>query len=249
MVYNWLLKLHQKVFPSQCRLCRAPGEPGLELCPACRNDLPWLAHACRVCAMPLPPDADATVCARCQNTVSPIDECRALFTYHPPVDGWVQRLKFEQDLAVGRLLGALLADSLSPDADAQSASILPVPLHRKRLSERGYNQAMEIARPLAGLGYRIETRCCRRTRNTGAQSGLSAASRKGNVRGAFLATQPLHGRRFILIDDVLTTGSTLNELARTLKRGGAQSVKAWVVARAVQGKGSAGRHAPLNVIP
>jgi predicted amidophosphoribosyltransferase len=92
---------------------------------------------------------------------------------------------------------------------------------------------MEIARPLVRRGYRIETRCCRRARNTGAQSGLSAASRKGNVRGAFLTTQPLDGRQFVLIDDVLTTGSTLNELARTLKRGGAQSVKAWVVARAV----------------
>ncbi len=184
--------------------------------------------------MPLPAEARATVCPRCQNTASAIDESRALFTYHPPVDGWIQRLKFDQDLAVGRLLGTLLADLLSPDADAESVSVLPVPLHRKRLSERGYNQAMEIARPLARYGYRIETRCCTRARDTGAQSGLSAASRKGNVRGAFLATQPLDGRRFILIDDVLTTGSTLNELARTLKKGGARSVQAWVVARAVQ---------------
>ncbi len=233
MVYNWLLTLQQRAFPTSCRLCRAAGEPGLELCSACREELPWLDHGCRGCAMPLPPDADATVCARCQNTVSPLEGCQALFTYHPPVDSWIQRLKFDQDLAAGRLLGTLLADSLSSDADAPSLSILPVPLHRKRLSERGYNQAMEIARPLVRRGYRIETRCCRRTRNTGAQSGLSAASRKGNVRGAFLATQPLHGRRFVLIDDVLTTGSTLNELALTLKRSGAQSVKAWVIARAV----------------
>ena len=233
MVYNWLLRLQQEAFPTSCRLCRAAGEPGLELCSACREELPWLHHACQGCAMPLPPDADATICARCQNTTSSIDECRALFTYHPPVDGWIQRLKFEQDLALGRLLGTLLADSVSSDADTASMSILPVPLHRKRLSERGYNQAMEIARPLVRRGYRIETRCCRRAVNTDAQSGLSAASRKGNVRGAFLTTQPLDGRQFVLIDDVLTTGSTLNELARTLKRGGAQSVKAWVVARAV----------------
>jgi ComF family protein len=198
--------------------------------------LPWLDRACRVCAIPLPAEADATVCAHCQNTVSPIDECRAIFTYHPPVDGWIQRLKFEQDLAVGRLLGTLLADSLRLGDDIASALVLPVPLHRKRLSNRGYNQAMEIARPLARLGYRIETRCCKRARNTGAQSGLSAASRKGNMRGAFSATGPLSGQRFILIDDVLTTGSTLNELASTLKRAGAASVKAWVVARAVQNK-------------
>ena len=233
MVYDWLLKLQHKAFPTSCRLCRAAGEPGLELCSACREELPWLDHACRGCAMPLPPDADATLCARCQIMVSPIDECRWLFTYHPPVDGWIQRLKFDQDLTLGRLLGTLLADSVSSDADPGSVFVLPVPLHRKRLSERGYNQAMEIARPLARLGYRIETRCCKRARNTGAQSGLSAASRKGNIRGAFLATKPLDGKRFVLIDDVLTTGSTINELARTLKTGGAQSVMAWVVARAV----------------
>lgn len=182
--------------------------------------------------MPLPAEADVSTCARCQNSPPVIDECRALFTYHAPIDGWIQKLKFEQDLTVGRLLGGLLAESLSHNADPASVSILPVPLHRKRLGERGYNQAMEIARPVARLGYRIETRCCKRVRNTGAQSGLSAASRKGNIRNAFLATEPLDGRRFVLIDDVLTTGSTLNELARTLKRGGAQSVKAWVVARA-----------------
>jgi ComF family protein len=233
VVYNWLLKLQREAFPTSCRLCRAPGEPGLELCAACREALPWLDHACRICATPLPSEARVTVCPHCQNAATAIDECRAVFTYHPPVDGWIQRLKFEQDLALGRLLGTLLADSLSPDADAASVSILPVPLHRKRLSERGYNQAMEIARPLTRCGYRIETRCCKRARNTSAQTGLSATGRKGNMRSAFSVTEPLDDRRFILIDDVLTTGSTLNELARTLKRGGAQSVKAWVVARAL----------------
>jgi len=233
VVYDWLLKLQQELFPTSCRLCRAPGEPGVELCAACREELPWLDHACRICAMPLPAEARVTVCPRCQNTASAIDECRALFTYHPPVDGWIQRLKFQQDIAVGRLLGAMLAESLSSGADTASVSVLPVPLHRRRLGERGYNQAMEIARPLGRYGYRIETRCCKRTRNTGAQSGLSAASRKGNVRGAFSVTQPLDGRRFILIDDVLTTGNTLHELACTLKKAGARSVKAWVVARAV----------------
>jgi ComF family protein len=232
LVYDWLLKLHQKAFPAHCRLCRAPGERGLELCGACRKELPWLDHACRGCAMPLPPEASVTMCPRCQISDSPIDQCRALFTYHPPVDGWIQGLKFEQDLALGRLLGGLLADSLPLDTRAASVSVLPVPLHRKRLSERGYNQALEIARPLTKCGYQIETHCCKRARNTGAQSGLSAASRKGNMRGAFSANQRLDGKRFILIDDVLTTGTTLMELARCLKSAGAESVIAWAVARA-----------------
>lgn len=236
MVYNWLLSLQHKWFPTSCRLCRAPGQLGLELCESCRAELPWLAHACRRCAMPLPPETSATICSGCQKSSSPLTECRALFTYNPPIDHWIQSLKFEQDLAAGQLLGRLLAESMLREGDIRSASLLPVPLHRKRLSDRGYNQAMEIARPLARCGYQVETRCCTRTRNTGAQSGLSADARKGNMREAFSVDQPVGGRHFILIDDVLTTGNTLYELARALKGAGAGSVKAWVVARAVLNK-------------
>jgi ComF family protein len=118
------------------------------------------------------------------------------------------------------------------DTATTGHTVLPVPLHRKRLSERGYNQALEIARPLGRRGYSIETRCCKRVRNTSAQSELSAVSRRANIRGAFRVSETLTGRRFVLIDDVLTTGSTLKELAATLKTAGAESVVAWVVARA-----------------
>ncbi len=233
MVYNWLRWLQHTSFPTTCRLCRAPGEPGLELCAECREDLPWLNHACRFCAMPLPGEANVSVCASCQTKRPSVDECRALFTYQPPVDRWIQDLKFHQDIALGRLLGTLLADSLPAVDDAGSGRILPVPLNRRRLAERGYNQAMEIARPLRRYGFRIDARCCKRSRNTDAQSGLSAASRRGNMRGAFVANRRLDGERFLLIDDVLTTGTTLNELARTLKNAGAESVAAWVIARAM----------------
>lgn len=246
MVYNWLLNIQRRAFPAICRSCRAPGEPELELCAPCRKELPWLAHACRRCAMPLPRETGATVCPNCQKRVSTLSECRALFTYDPPVDSWIQRLKFDQDLAAGRLLGNLLAEALLREVDMTSSSLLPVPLHRKRLSERGYNQAMEIARPSARFGYRIETRCCVRTRNTGAQSGLSATARRANMRQAFFVRQPVDGRHFIIIDDVLTTGNTLDELARSLKAAGAASVKAWVVARAVpHRKGADIASAPL----
>jgi ComF family protein len=156
-----------------------------------------------------------------------------LFVYAAPVDRWVHELKFRQDLSAAHLLGKLLADALAGEQTGGFASLLPVPLHRKRLAERGYNQALELARPLGRLGYDIEMRCCRRARHTDAQSGLSAAIRKNNIRGSFKVTRPVEGRRFILIDDVLTTGATLNELARTLKTAGAASVSAWVVARAV----------------
>jgi ComF family protein len=233
MVYDWPNRLQHTLFPTSCRLCRGAGQPGLELCEGCRLELPWLTHACPLCALPLPGEGRPTLCSHCQKSRTHLDGCRALFVYAAPLDQWIQDLKFRHDLAAARLLGRLLADASPPGQDSGIASLLPVPLHRKRLAERGYNQALEIARPLGRLGYDIEVRCCIRARHTDAQSGLSATIRRKNIRGTFTVTQPVEGRRFILIDDVLTTGATLNELARTLKTAGAASVSAWVVARAV----------------
>jgi ComF family protein len=145
----------------------------------------------------------------------------------------VQNLKFHQDLAAARLFGRLLADTLPP-AKNQNTLIVPVPLHRKRLVERGYNQALEIARPLRQRGYRLEPRCVRRNTPTRAQSTLPQSQRRSNLRDAFSASLRLDGLHVILIDDVLTTGTTLDELATTLKRAGAQRVEAMVVARTLR---------------
>lgn len=235
MVYKWLQIAQSMLLPTTCRLCRAPGMQGVELCINCRSDLPWIAHACTGCAAPLPSTA-VTYCAKCQKKRSALNRCRALFTYSNPVDTWIQDMKFRQDLAAARLLGRLLTESLEPD-NSDATSILPVPLHRKRLAERGYNQALEIARPLRKLGYWLELNCCYRSRDTTAQSVLPASRRRQNLRGAFSVKQALDGRNFILIDDVFTTGATLNELARALKHAGANRVEALVIARTVNRNG------------
>jgi ComF family protein len=237
MVYQWIKKLQPVLFPSTCRLCRAPGLPGLELCPACRAELPWIAHSCRRCALPLPRNAGITICFDCINTQRSLDRCTALFEYRPPVDRWIQNLKFSQDLAAAGLLGQLLAGKIPANNRERPATALPVPLHRKRLSERGYNQALEIARSLPEKGYRLDPTCCRRHKATSAQSNLPASARKGNVRNAFSVSLPMEGSRLLLIDDVMTTGATLNELARTLKNAGAERVDAWVIARTGQKNG------------
>lgn len=229
MVYNWLNKLQQELFPTTCRLCLAPGLPGLELCSDCRSELPWLQHACPGCALPLPLQSGPTHCPACLKAPPALDHCQALFRYRPPVDRWIQDLKFHQDLGAARLLGRLLAETMPEPEPA--LRVLPVPLHRRRLRQRGYNQALEIARPLLKNGLRLETDCCRRHRASAAQSGLPSAKRRANVRGVFSVTRPLAGSRLLLVDDVMTTGATLNELARTLKNAGAEWVEAWVVAR------------------
>ena len=240
MVYNWSETLQSWLFPSICRLCRAPGLPGLELCRDCRAELPWIERGCRRCALPLPQNTGITLCFKCITEQGPLDACSALFSYRPPVDRWIQDLKFAQDLATARLLGGLLADRMSDGEQEIPAVVLPVPLHRNRQAERGYNQALEIARCLSRRGYRLDSACCRRHKPTSAQSGLPAAARRGNVRNAFSVSHIPDGHRVLLIDDVMTTGATLNELARSLKETGVERVEAWVIARSVIDKGGTG---------
>jgi len=231
MVNIWLQTLRHRLLPTTCRLCRAPGRPGLELCADCQQDLPWLEHACSGCAIPLPSDTKVTLCGSCQADHPALDHCRALFSYQNPIDRWIQGLKFHKDLAVARLIGTLLADALPACEHPQHVIALPVPLHRKRLSERGYNQALEIARSLRAKGYQLEPGIGRRQRATLAQSGLPGNTRKHNMRGAFAVSRRLDGQHVLLIDDVMTTGATLNELARMLKNAGAERVQACVIAR------------------
>ena len=129
---------------------------------------------------------------------------------------------------MAKMLGNLLAERLP---EGKGSKLVPVPLHRRRLQQRGFNQALEIARPLQQRGYRIDSRCCTRTRHTPPQSELPATTRSHNLCDAFSVRRNIVGENIMLIDDVLTTGSTLNALAGVLKQAGAARVEAWVIAR------------------
>lgn len=228
MVYNWSGLLHRLLLPSHCLLCQAADPSGLGLCPDCRADLPWLASGCPRCALPLA--ASDQPCGTCQTHPPPFDSSVALWHYAPPVDGLIQQLKFGQGLHLVRLFAELLAERLieAPRPDC----ILPVPLHPRRQRERGFNQALEIARPLARhLGCRVDAVSCVRTRATPPQAQLSASQRRRNLRDAFALTRPLPGRHIAVLDDVMTTGSTLAALAELLRRAGAERIDVWVCAR------------------
>lgn len=233
MVYKWLDFARLTVFSPHCRLCLAPGAGQLSLCSDCRDELPWLPVSCRLCALPLAPEAGHGLCPACLADPPLLDSCGALFSYQPPIDHWIHALKFGRDLAVARLLGLLLAERLSPLQDDRMR-VLAVPLHPRRLRQRGYNQATEIARTLIRQGW-PSSRCgCYRKRHTEAQSGLPARHRRNNLRGVFAVRNRLQGEHVLLVDDVMTTGSTLNELARTLKAAGAARVDARVIARTLK---------------
>ena len=222
------------LFPVQCRLCRNPGQPGIGLCAHCLRELPWLGRGCQRCSRPLPPESDSDICASCLQHPRWLNQCSAVFIYQPPIDNWIHALKFRQQLGNARLLGTLLARHMQDPVPEEPVTVLPVPLHRKRLAERGYNQSLEIAATLRRKGYLLDPACCRRNRPTAAQSDLPAAARKRNIVGAFETTRSVNGEKFLLIDDVMTTGTTLEELARTLKRAGAARVQARVIARTVK---------------
>jgi ComF family protein len=216
------------LWPGRCLACREPGLPGLDLCWVCEEALPRMPFACVRCALPLP--ATGT-CGACRVRPPPLREVHAACLYEAPVDRLLPRFKFHGDLAAGRLLSQLMAESF---AELRRPDVLvPVPLHVGRLRSRGYDQALELARPLArALDVPLCTRWLLRTRATAPQSERDAGARRRNVRRAFAvhsdAPAPAH---VVLVDDVMTTGATLHAAAEALLRAGVCRVDAWVCAR------------------
>jgi ComF family protein len=216
--------------PSRCLLCGARGDNGFDLCAACLADLPRNDCRCARCALPL--EAPAALCGRCVRRAPPWDSAWAPFRYAYPLDRLEARFKFGADLAAGRLLSNLWIASRAPEELPKA--IVPVPLHRSRLRLRGYNQALELAGPLAkALRVPLLRDALQRTRSTDAQTELSALQRRRNVRGAFAAHLDGEAPRHVaVLDDVFTTGATLAECARVLKRAGVARVDVWALARA-----------------
>jgi len=216
--------LSNLLFGGSCFLCRGAAR-GI-LCPACDADLPRLAGTlCPRCALPSP---GAAVCGRCLADAPHYDATVAALAYRFPADTLVHSLKFRGQLALAPLMGDLLIEAIREPIDL----VVPVPLSRERLRERGYNQAAEIARHVAkARRVPLELTIIARERNTQAQADLPWSERARNVRGAFRCERSLDGAAIAVVDDVMTTGATLDELAATLKRAGAARVVNWIIAR------------------
>jgi ComF family protein len=176
---------------------------------------------------------DVPHCGACQKKPPAFDEAIALFRYDTPVDRLIQALKYRGQLDQARLLGTLLAQRLQAASPARPDCLLPVPLHPARLRERGYNQSLELAKPVArALALPLERHAVQRVRATRPQMELARAERARNLRNAFQTEQDFHDQHIAIIDDVMTSGHTVNALARCLKRAGARRVSVWVIARA-----------------
>ena len=210
-----------------CLLCGARGGKD-GLCGGCRISLPRLTGAhCPVCATPGP---IGELCGRCVSTPPHFDRVVAAFTYEYPATVLIQKLKYHGSLACTRALAAGLADAL--EKEPYPDLIIPMPMARERLASRGFNQSMEISRRVAvEFGLKISADICQRAREGMPQAILPWKQRAKNVRNAFVCNVDVTGKSVAVVDDVLTTGATLNELALTLKRRGAREVVGWIVAR------------------
>lgn len=223
---NWLATSHRLLSPA-CALCG--DSAGLDgLCGGCRAALPRLPGArCPVCALPNP---TSSTCGRCVKKQPAFDHVVCALSYEYPTSALILSLKYRSGLAFARPLAARLADALEPEPYPDV--VIPMPLSPGRLAERGFNQAAELARLAAAeFGLKPSSGLVRRSRESVPQASLPWKERARNVRNAFECGVGLQGKSVAVVDDVLTTGATLHEMALALKRQGARLVTGWVAAR------------------
>jgi ComF family protein len=226
------------LLPAACLLCGErlpPAAPATAFCPDCRDGMPQPAPArCPVCAIAhrsLTPSLHH--CEACLRQPPPFARVHAVGPYTGALQEAIQRFKYQGQLPLERPLGKLLADTVLAAGGRRPDLLVPVPLHLHRLRERGYNQSLQLARQLGRqLKAPVTPGLLQRTRATTSQQGLDAVTRGSNLRGAFAATAPLHGRHLLLVDDVMTTGATVRECAEVLRKAGAVSVEIAVLGRA-----------------
>lgn len=219
-VYGWL----SRFFDERCPACDGATLAGF--CQACEQTFLRVAAACRRCGLALP-------VARCPRREAPwyVEAVIAPLVYAAPLDHYVQAFKYRGDRALGRALALLVAPALQEARDSVDA-LVAVPLHRSRLVERGYNQALELARHLGReLALPALTRGIVRRAADASQTKRGALARRSSVEHAFRARRSLAGLRIAIVDDVITTGATVNALAATLRAAGAASCVAFAVAR------------------
>jgi len=222
------VQIGQRHVTPDCLLCGAASN-GAMLCAPCDADLPRVAHErCTVCALPLAGAGGSATCGACLADPPAYDHVCAAYAYAFPADALVQALKYRGRLAVAPLLGEALARAL----DERPEVLIAMPLSAGRLRERGFNQAQEIARHVAkASGIPLQSDACRRVNETPPQAALLYRARAKNVRNAFVCDADFDGKHVAVVDDVMTTGATLNELAKKIKRAGAARVIGLVAAR------------------
>jgi len=236
MVYNWLKNIQLQCLPHFCAVCQQNTGTNRAICNDCYNTLKFNTYSCNSCAIPLPETNTVMTCGQCLKKTPDFDQATSLFRYETPVRQLIHSLKFNRKLALSDLLGQLMAEDLHSRQVIRPECIIPVPLSNKRLRERGFNQSLELARPISRLlDVPVDWRLVSRVRDTDTQTRLDLKARRKNVKDAFSIRKNKKYQYVAILDDVMTTGATCNELARCLKKSGIKQVDVWCLARAEKG--------------
>ena len=239
---NWMSQVYHRLrarvdgyVPRICLLCRGGVTGAIGVCSPCLDLLPYHQGGCVICASRLTVSTQ-TRCGMCQQWPPPYERVFALFDYQSPITQLIHNMKYHADLASLRVMAEVLAKAFNPDqlrAPFRSGcALIPVPLHRRRVRQRGFNQSLELAKFLSNrwqLPY--DAGACSRVKNSMSQTGLSASQRRKNVQNVF-RVQRLLPPHVIIVDDVMTTGATVRALSAVLKSSGVERVSVVVIARA-----------------
>lgn len=241
-LYNYrfnVCHVKQVIFKQNCLLCDARidtlGASINRACRACLNDMPWHPKtSCPQCGLA----SDGNLCGSCLSSPPDFDTTHAIFLYQFPIDAMMQRYKYGNSLNLGDSFGRFLSDKVRlADYQKNIDLVIPMPMHPQRLKERGFNQALEIAKILTkNCKVKLDYKSVERQTLTPPQATLPLKERVKNIKGAFKANADLTGKSIAIVDDVMTTGASLNELAKTLKKAGAAHVECWVIARTLPHK-------------
>lgn len=227
---NWSTLVQNILFPPTCLVCQQAADHQLDLCPRCLADMPALENTCVVCGIPL--TVNASTCGRCLKKTPYYDKIITLYPYQALAKFLIHALKFNNQHCCAKIMGILMARHFNNLAH-QPDALLAVPLHPKRLSQRGFNQAELVGYYLhKKLNVPLVEKYLQRVIHTHDQASLNAVKRQQNIRRAFCYTGKTIPAFIAVVDDVVTTGSTANEIARTLKKAGVKRVEIWAFARA-----------------
>jgi len=219
-----------RIILSRCALCHALQAETLSLCSACLNDLPWIDNFCYSCGMPL---GISDTCGSCLILPSVLNQTICAYRYAYPLDLLIRRYKYKQKLDLIQPLVSVLSEKILATSETLPEVIVPVPLHFNRLFNRGFNQSLEICKILSRIiNVPVDNNLIARVRDTTPQFKLTSKQREENLRGAFKITTCRTYQSLAIVDDIITSGATSDEIARLFRRSGVKQIQLWALARA-----------------
>jgi ComF family protein len=218
-------------FNQNCSICHSKALSDLALCKNCFDDLPWITSACHICALPLTSTDTPRICGQCLSNPPVFSSTQAVFLYRFPINAIIPKIKHHHGIHHTSWLANCLLKRLLQRPQAWPQAIIPVPIHSLRLIGRGFNQSSLIARYLSQhLQIPLLLNNLQKIKRTPSQSTLSARDRKTNLHQAFSYQGPCLNH-VAVVDDVVTTGTTINEVSNALRAAGIQRIDIWVIAR------------------